>query len=155
MSDAEIDMKLDFPPELLDCIEGRCAIIAGGAVLRRLLRVPTDGTDIDVFFWGADAAVHVKSVIRELGLHGYMPADATVASSAGCRRNVLVRAGQHVDLVMDSEWDDAAEVLDSFDLSAAKVGYYPTGALLMLEDAVVDLLRKELHIYKTGIPTPP
>lgn len=67
----EISLKLDFPKELLDAMDGKEAIIAGGSVLRRLLRVPTEGTDIDVFFYGSVGAGHLAQVALALIDAGY------------------------------------------------------------------------------------
>lgn len=150
----EISLKLDFPKELLDAMDGKEAIIAGGSVLRRLLRVPTEGTDIDVFFYGGFGDVNILSVAHALKQHGFVVLHEFFGAYIH-ERQVLKRDDIIIDLV-HAQHDSAADVLDGFDISVAQVGYYAGGPVVMSYKAALDLIRKELRVLNPNKwPTTP
>lgn len=140
----EISLKLDFPKELLDAMDGKEAIIAGGSVLRRLLRVPTEGTDIDVFFYGGFGDANILSVAHALKQHGFVVLHEFCGAYIH-ERQVLKRDDIIIDLVHEPMWATADDVFDSFDISVAQVGYN-CGGVAMTEEAALDLIRKELRV---------
>lgn len=140
----EISLKPDFPKELLDAMDGKEAIIAGGSVLRRLLRVPTEGTDIDVFFYGGFGDANILSVAHALKQHGFVVLHEFCGAYIH-ERQVLKRDDIVIDLVHEPMWATADDVFDSFDISVAQVGYN-CGGVAMTEEAALDLIRKELRV---------
>lgn len=151
----EISLKLDFPKELLDAMDGKEAIIAGGSVLRRLLRVPTEGTDIDVFFYGSVGAGHLAQVALALKQHGFVVLHEFCGAYIH-ERQVLKRDDIIIDLVHEPMWATADDVFDSFDISVAQVGYFAGGPTIMSDKAALDLIRKELRVLNPNKwPTTP
>lgn len=150
----EISLKLDFPKELLEAIGDKEIIIAGGSVLRRLLRVPTEGTDIDVFFYGGFGDVNILSVAHALKQHGFVVLHEFCGAYIH-ERQVLKRDDIIIDLVHEPMWATADDVFDSFDISVAQVGYN-CGWVAMTEEAALDLIRKELRVLNPNKwPTTP
>lgn len=140
----EISLKLDFPKELLEAIGDKEIIIAGGSVLRRLLRVPTKGTDIDVFFYGGFGDVNILSVAHALKQHGFVVLHEFCGAYIH-ERQVLKRDDIIIDLV-HAQHDSAADVFWGFDISVAQVGYFAGGPVVMSYKAALDLIRKELRV---------
>lgn len=153
----EISLKLDFPKELLDALDGKEAIIAGGSVLRRLLRAPTDGTDIDVFFYGSFGAGNLAQVALALLDAGYTTRSSINIYAGGSVLRCMVCGDTSIDLVHEQKWtSSAADVLDGFDISVAQVGYYAGGPVVMSDKAALDLIRKELRVLNPNKwPTTP
>lgn len=151
----EISLKLDFPKELLDALDGKEAIIAGGSVLRRLLRAPTEGTDIDVFFYGSVGAGSLAQVALALLDAGYTTMSSINDTRYLHSRRCMMRGDTIIDLV-HAQHDSAADVLDGFDISVAQVGYYAGGPTIMSDKAALDLIRKELRVLNPNKwPTTP
>lgn len=143
----KISLKLDFPKELLDALDGKEAIIAGGSVLRRLLRAPTDGTDIDVFFYGSVGAGSLAQVALYLLDAGYTTMSSINDTRYLHSRRCMMRGDTIIDLVHEQKWaSSAADVFDSFDISVAQVGYFAGGPTIMSDKAALDLIRKELRV---------
>lgn len=153
----KISLKLDFPKELLDALDGKEAIIAGGSVLRRLLRVPTEGTDIDVFFYGSVGAGNLAQVALALIDHGYTILGANIDDARYVHsRRVMVRGDTRIDLIHCGKWACMEDVLRGFDISVAQVGYYSGGLVVMSETAALDLICGELRVMDgNGWPTTP
>lgn len=139
-----IKLDLDFPAELLEAMGDKEAIIAGGSVLRRLLRLPTEGTDIDVFFYGGFGDANILSVAHALKQHGFVVLHEFCGAYIH-ERQVLKRDDIIIDLVHEPMWATADDVFDSFDISVAQVGYN-CGGVAMTEEAALDLIRKELRV---------
>lgn len=151
----EISLKLDFPKELLDAMDGKEAIIAGGSVLRRLLRAPTEGTDIDVFFYGSVGAGSLAQVALTLLNAGYTTMSSINDTRYLHSRRCMMRGDTIIDLV-HAQHDSAADVFWGFDISVAQVGYFAGGPMIMSDKAALDLIRKELRVLNPNKwPTTP
>ena len=127
-----VNMKLGFPPELLDALPPS-ALIAGGSVLRRMLGAPMIGADIDVFFadkTGRDDLFRTMGRLLKAG-YEYGPKrdiDRPAQVEYIHERHIMTRGGVSVDLIYHERWGDWEDVLKGFDISAAQVGYAGTGS---------------------------